>query len=173
MDIKEFREKYEINAEKAVEDLLEIKEYLPVAEKYLLATTVADACFDVDENGVYSMDTFKLHMAFITKIIEEYTNLVIDPEETFEAYDWLTTTGVMGKILEEIEAEYSAVQSMMNGYIQDKMSYENSTAKILSTGITALLSSIEETSGGLLDMVGNAVQGFDAKSLEGIIKRIK
>ena len=69
--------------------------------------------------------------------------------------------------------EYSAVQSMMNGYIQDKMSYENSTAKILSAVANALLSSIEETSGGLLDMVGNAVQSFDMKSLEGIIKRIK
>ena len=67
----------------------------------------------------------------------------------------------MTKILDTIEAEYGAVQSIMNGYIGDKLAYENSTAKILAEGIEALYSSIGEMGSDLIGTLNGVVESVD------------
>ena len=68
MKIAELKEKYIIDPDKAFK-LIDFKDYLPVVDKYSLATAVADACMNVDHNGIYSVDSFQLHIAFVIKMI--------------------------------------------------------------------------------------------------------
>lgn len=172
MKIAEFMEKFNINNEKAME-LIEYKEYLPVAEKYVLATSVADACINVDRNGVYSVDTFQLHLAFTTKMITTYTNLEIEPEETCDAYDALEEAGIMAAIMQEIQPEYMAVKAIMDGYISDKLSYENSTAKILAEGIETLYSAVESTGQGLINLLNDSIGSLDVKQIAEVMNKLK
>lgn len=172
MKVNELIEKISIDFEKAMK-LIEYKEYLPIADKYILATTCADACIGVDRNGVHSLDTFSLHMAFTINMITTYTNLEIELEESFTAYDALCTSGAMTTIMENIEGEYGAVQQIMNSYISDKLSYENSTAKILAEGIEALYSSIGETGKELIGTLNGVVESVDMDKLNKLMSKVK
>lgn len=172
MKVNELIEKIGIDFEKAMK-LIEYKEYLPVAEKYVLATSCADACINVDRNGVHSIDTFGLHIAFTMKMIATYTNLEIDPDETLSAYDELCVSGAMSEIMEKIEVEYGAVKHIMDGYIGDKLSYENSTAKILSEGIELIYSSIGETGSELIGTLNGFVENVDMDKLNKVLSKVK
>ena len=172
MKVNELIEKIGIDFEKAMK-LVEYKEYLPVAEKYVLATSCADAWIDVDRNGVHSLNTFSLHIAFTMKMITTYTNLEIDPDETLNAYDVLCTSGALTEIMNNIEDEYSAVKHIMDGYIGDKLAYENSTAKILAEGIEALYSSIGETGSELIQTLNGAVGSVDMEKLNKLMSKVK
>lgn len=172
MKVNELIEKISIDFEKAMK-LVEYKEYLPIAEKYILATSCADACINVDRNGVHSLDTFGLHIAFTIKMITAYTNLEIEPEESLEAYDALCVSGVMTEIMDKINGEYGAVKHIMDGYIGDKLAYENSTAKILAEGIEALYSSIGETGASLIETVNGVVGSVDMDKLNTLMSKVK
>ena len=172
MKVNELIEKINIDFEKAMK-LVEYKEYLPIAEKYILATSCADACINVDRNGVHSLDTFGLHIAFTIKMITTYTNLEIDTEETLDTYDVLCTSGAMSRICDTIKDEYNAVKNIMNSYIEDKLAYENSTAKILAEGIEALYSSIGETGASLIETINGFVGGVDMDKLNTLMSKVK
>lgn len=172
MKINEFIEKINIDFEKAMK-LIEYKGYLPISEKYVLATSCADACINIDRNGVHSLDTFGLHLAFTIKMITTYTNLEIEAEESLEAYDALCVSNAMGTILDIIQGEYAAVKAIMDGYIADKLAYENSTAKILAEGIEALYSSIGETGKELIATVNGVVESVDIDKLSKLMSKVK
>lgn len=172
MKITELKEKYGIDTEKAF-GLIEFREYLPVVEKYSLATSVADACLNVDRNGLYYVDSFQMHIAFVIKMITTMTNIEIEPEEAFDAYDFLMESGYLGSILEKIQADYQATSDIMNGYITDKLSYENSTAKILSEGIEVIYSSIYEAGNSMTEMLTGALSNLDMKEVAGLISKLK
>ena len=172
MRIAELKEKYELDAEKAF-GLIEFKEYLPIVEKYSLATAVADACLNVDRNGLYYVDSFQLHIAFVIKMITTMTNIEIEPEETFDAYDFLVQSTYLGGILEEIQADYGATSEIMNTYIGDKISYENSTAKILSEGIEAIYSSMYEAGNNIIETLTGAIGNLDTKEIMALISKLK
>lgn len=172
MKITELKEKYAIDAEKAFE-LVTFKEYLPIAEKYVLATSVADACLNVDRNGIYYIDSFQMHIAFVTKMITTMTNIEIEPEEVFDAYDFLVQSTCLGGILEHIQADYVATQEIMDGYIADKLSYENSTAKIFAEGLEIIYSSIAEAGGNLMETLTGALSNIDMKEVAGLIDKEK
>lgn len=172
MKIAELKEKYEINAEQAL-DLIEYKEYLPITEKYALATVVADACMNVDRNGLYSVDSFQLNIAFVTKMITTMTNIEIEPEETFDAYDFLAQSGYMGEILQNIGTEYETTSEIMNVYINDKMSYENSVAKMLAEGLEVIYSAVYEAGNNVVATLGDAIGDIDIKEVTKLISKLK
>lgn len=172
MKITELKEKYAIDADKAFE-LIEFKEYLPIAEKYTLATAVADACLNVDRNGIYYIDSFHMHLAFVTKMITTMTNIEIDPEEVFDAYDFLVQSTYLGGILEQIKADYEATSDIMNAYISDKLSYENSTAKILSEGIEIIYNSMYEAGGNIMETLTGVLSNIDMKEVAGLIGKVE
>lgn len=170
MKIAELKEKYTIDVDKAFE-LIEFREYLPIAEKYALATTIADACLYVDRNGLYSVDSFQMHIAFVIKMITTMTNIEIEPDEAFEAYDFLVESGYLGGVLEQIQSDYSATSEIMNGYISDKLSYENSTAKILAEGIEAIYSSMYESGNNIMEALTGALSNIDMKEVVKLLEK--
>ena len=169
MKITELKEKYEIDAEKAF-GLIEFRNYLPITEKYALATVVADACMNVDRNGIYFVDSFQLNIAFVTKMITTMTNIEIEPEETFDAYDFLAQSGYMNKILEYIQSNYESTSEIMSAYINDKLGYENSTAKILSEGLEVIYSSVYECGNNIITTLSDVIGDIDIKELIGNLK---
>jgi hypothetical protein len=172
MKITELKEKYNINAEKAL-GLIEYKEYLPITEKYALATAVADACLNVDRNGLYFVDSFNLNIAFVVKMITTMTNIEIEPDEIFDAYDFLVQSEYMIAILEHISSDYEATSEIMNIYINDKMSYENSTAKMLAEGLEVIYSSIYESGHNIMETLTGAISSIDIKDIPGLISKLK
>ena len=172
MRITELKEKYAIDASKALE-LIEYKEYLPITEKYALATTVADACMNIDRNGLYYMDSFHLNIAFVTKMITTMTNIEIEPTEAFDVYDFLTQSEYMNTILEHIQSEYEATSEIMRAYISDKLSYENSTAKILSEGLEVIYSSVYETGNNIMTALIDSIASADGDTITNLISKLK
>lgn len=172
MKITELKEKYGIDADKAFE-LIEFKEYLPIVEKYSLATSVADACLNVDRNGLYYVDSFQMHIAFMIKMITTMTNIEIEPDEAFDAYDFLMESGYLGRILERIQTQYETTSDIMNAYVGDKLSYENSTAKILTEGIEVIYSSLYESGNNIVETLTGALSNLDMKEVAGLISKLK
>ena len=172
MKITELKEKYAIDADKAFK-LIKCKEYLPVVEKYSLATAVADACLNVDRNGLYYVDSFQLQIAFVIKMITTMTNIEIEPEEIFDAYDFLVQSAYLGGILEEIKADYDIASEIMNNYIADKLNYENSTAKILAESVEVIYSSLYEAGNNLVETLTGAISNIDANEAMTLISKLK
>ena len=172
MRITELKEKHSINSEKAFE-LITFRDYVPIAEKYSIATAIADACLQVDQNGIYYIDSFQMHIAFVIKMITSMTNIEINPDEAFDAYDFLVQSGYLGNILEVIHAEYEAISDIMNGYVGDKLSYENSTAKILADGIAVIYGSIYETGNTIMDAVSENLNKLDIEQITKLISTLK
>ena len=75
--------------------------------------------------------------------------------------------------MDKINGEYGAVKHIMDGYIGDKLAYENSTAKILAEGIEALYSSIGETGASLIETVNGVVGSVDMDKLNTLMSKVK
>ena len=172
MKITELKEKYKIDAEKALE-LIEYKDYLPITEKYALATTIVDACMNVDRNGICFVDSFNINIAFVTKMITTMTNIEIEPDEVFDAYDFLTQSEYMPEILGHIHSDYEATSDIMNAYVSDKLSYENSIAKTLAEGLEVIYSSIYEAGNNVITTLSDVVENIDIKEVTKLISKLK
>lgn len=170
MKITELKEKHAIDAGKAF-GLVKFKDYLPITEKYAIATAVADACLNVDRNGLYYIDSFQLRIAFAIKMITTMTNIEIEPEEVFDAYDFLVQSGYLNRIITNIQGEYTVVSDIRDSYIADKLSYENSTAKILAEGIEAIYSSLYESGNNLMGTLTDALSNLDLKEVAGLLNK--
>lgn len=117
MTVKEFCEKYnELNTEylqkEFIKENLEIKNYLPIFRKDVIATKIAEQTnFKhekyITDDGVEKdkltdyvyVNSFYAYLLFCRVVIQEYTNLEIDTEHFDLDYDLLTQTGLLDLLM--------------------------------------------------------------------------
>lgn len=157
--IKDFREKKVINtqiAPNAVADYLkrtlEIKDYLPFAEKRELCANVLNSCNEKDENGLVKVDSVSRYIVFTISIISEYTNLEFSSGEdtefdSLDEYDMLCQADLLNPILDVIGAEYATCNNILNMMMSD---------------IEANNNTIENVVASILGRVGDSVDDFIA-----------
>lgn len=168
MRINEFVELYKENTSAAIDEL-NIKPYLGIGKKYLIAQSVVDASCYTDDNDVLITDSFNQYMLLVYKTLIEYTDLEIETNEIFKAYDELAECGALYEILGVLDREITLIDNLSHGYLRDKISYENSSAKIINTCVDAVLSSIEDINLGITE----AISGIDTSKIVGLIDKLK
>ena len=148
------------NKEFNLEKRLEVKKYLPIETKKVIAQAIIYDCTE-DDGGAIRVDSLQRHMSYMKYMITMHTNL----QYTNEDYDALCSTEYAGTTLLnaivdmfEIDANecMRILDLMMDDYMQE-MSVDFAVAKFLNK-----LSGVID---GIAAKLNEKVDGMDLKSM--------
>ena len=115
------------------EQVIEVKQYLPVEEKLELITNVLELSHDSNNFS----NPVKVSVYTTLEIIEKYTNINFtdkQKENPTKLYDLLIGNGIIAEIVNAIpEAEYNEVLCGIKDSIDAVYTYQNSVLGILDT----------------------------------------
>lgn len=151
-----------------IKKTLEVKGYLPFADKRELCANVLNACNTRDESGLIKVDSVSRYIIFTISVISAYTNLEFSAgDEEFDSldeYDMLCQNNLLNPILEVIGAEYATCNNMLNMMMDDVIANNNTTEAVLAHALVKVTDSIEN----LIDTFADKVEGlnFDLSQLD-------
>ena len=115
------------------EQVIEVKQYLPIDEKLELITNVLELSHDSNNFS----NPVKVSVYTSLEIIEKYTNINFtdkQKENPTKLYDLLIGNGVISEIINAIpEAEYNEILQGIKDTIESVYKYQNSVLGILDT----------------------------------------
>lgn len=115
------------------EQVVEVKQYLPVNDKLELISAVLN--YADDEKGFYNEG--KLNVYTWLLMVDYYTNISFTDkqrEEVNKTYDALESSGVLGQILEAIPVEeYNFITRVLHSMADSITKYRNSVMGILES----------------------------------------
>lgn len=162
--IEEFHAKKIINtqiAPNAVADYLkkelEIKDYVPFAEKRDLCAKVLNACNTKEESGLVKVDSVSRYIVFTISILSTYTNLEFssgdDEFDSLDEYDMLCQSGLLNPIIEVIGEEYVTCNNILNMMMADIEANNNTVEAVIGTALGKVTDSIDGLIGALAEKV--------------------
>lgn len=120
---------------------LEIKKYLPFADKRELCARVLNACSYVDEDSkLVKVDSVSRYIVFTISILSAYTNLEFSSSEddefdSLDEYDMLCQEDLLNEILHVIQAEYAVCNNILNMMMSDIVENNNTIENVLFNAI--------------------------------------
>lgn len=145
-----------------VRKTLEVKDYVPFAEKRELCADVLNACNTKNENGLVKVDSVSRYILFTVSIISKYTNLEFsygeDAEfDSLDEYDMLCQANVLDPILEAIGAEYVTCNNILNMMMSDIVANNNTVENVLGHA----LAKVNKTVDGFADVLAEKVKELE------------
>ena len=154
--------KQQIEAGKIIEELLEVKSYLPLVEKQLIVNKIIDSCIIVDENGLSKIDFFYKYLTTQISLIVNYTSLEFS-ENIIEDFDYLAEYIGIEWIIDKISPiEVCIIQELVDDELDQVVKINNSIESIAQKGINDLKVIIEE---GITKIVEKLPNDKQIKSL--------
>lgn len=143
-----------------LQEILEIRTYIPIVEKRAILETVLDGCFTV-EDGVLVCNYILKKMAFELAMIKYHTNLEIDILSE-DDYDEIQKSGV--NIHWGYLSDYQECQLLFDG-----MERELRAKYSIKSSIAKLTDRLSDNIDGLVNLVAEKVKDIDIGSfgLEG------
>ncbi len=130
--------KQQIEAGKIIEELLEVKSYLPLVEKQLIVNKIIDSCIIVDENGLSKIDFFYKYLTTQISLIVNYTSLEFS-ENIIEDFDYLAEYIGIEWIIDKISPiEVCIIQELVDDELDQVVKMNNSIEGILAKGINKI-----------------------------------
>jgi hypothetical protein len=141
---------------------LEIKNYIPFAEKRELCEKVLNICNQRDENsGLIKVDSVSRYIVFTISIISKYTNLEFssgeDDIDSLDEYDMLCQAGLFNPILDAIGSEYVACNNILNMMMEDIISNNNTLENVIGVVLGNLGDSVDN----LLTVFADKVESME------------
>ena len=141
---------------------LEVKSYLPFAEKRELCTQVLNACNTRGNDGLVKVDSVSRYIIFTLSVISQYTNLEFSSGEdaefdSLDEYDMLCQSRLLNPILEVIGEEYTACNNMLNMMMADIEANNNTVEAVLGHTLGKVADSIDN----LIDVLAEKVEEMD------------
>lgn len=134
---------------------LEVKEYVPFADKRELCATVIDACC-TKENGLVKVDSVTRYIVFTISVISKYTNLEFYSGEEYDSldeYDMLCEAGLLNPILALIGDEYATCNNMLNMMMEDVIANNNTVEAVLGHNLGKVSDALDDLIGAFADKV--------------------
>lgn len=156
MKIVEFIKNYNEGKIKNLKEALEVKNYLPFAQKYELCASVLDVCNDIDEKtGTVIIDSINRHTTFTITILAAYTNLEFSLDEDAEVssideYDMLCESKTLKPIVELFGDEYTECENMLATMQNDLIANHNTLHNLVGNVAKQLL--------GIVEPLGNVLK---------------
>lgn len=94
---------------------IEVKQYLPIEDKIILATTIYKSSTN-DEDGLLAVNENTRDVLTTYLITQYYTNLTL-PQDYLEGYDILISTGLYDAIKENIIDEVNRVEEIVDNMV--------------------------------------------------------
>ena len=136
------------------EQIIEVKQYLPITEKLELISNVLNQCQD-DNNFI---NDAKMYLFMNLEIIYKYTNISFtdkQKEDPAKLYDLLAGNGVMNQIIAAIpQMEYDCISTWLRGIAEHIYSYRNSVYGILDA-MSKDYSNLELDASKIAEDIGN------------------
>ena len=160
---------------------LEVKDYVPFAEKSELCANVLNACNTKDDNGLVKVDSVSRYILFTIAIISKYTNLEFssgkDDEEfnSLEEYDMLCQANLLDPILEVIGAEYVTCNNILNMMMSDIVANNNTIENVVGHTLGKISTSVDGLIGVLAEKVKEMeldLNQFDIDKYKGLLDLI-
>lgn len=118
---------------------MEIKKYLPIAEKKLLIDTIVTHSLTENENGLKMINYIQKDVAQVIMIIRMYT----DMEVNLDNYDELVESGKFNEIVSSIvTSDIDFVIKTVDKILEQEVKINNSIEGIISSNLTKLISKI-------------------------------
>lgn len=154
--------KIELDAvSKYIKKELEVKDYMPFAEKRELCERVLSACNVKDKNGLVKVDSVKRYIIFTITIISKYTCLEFssgeDGIDSLDEYDMLCQNDLLNPILEVIGAEYTTCNNMLNMMLDDVIANNNNIENMFGNTLKKVSDKIDE----FIDVLADKVESLD------------
>ena len=131
-----------------IKKTLEVKDYVPFAEKRELCAQVLNACNTKNDSGLIKVDSVSRYIIFTLSIISKYTNLEFssgeDEIDSLDEYDMLCQTNLLNPILDVIGAEYTTCNTMLNMMMEDIMTNNNTIENVVGAVLGKLGDSIDD-----------------------------
>lgn len=134
-----------------IEKTLEVKKYLPFAEKRELCKKVLDACNTVDrDTGLVQVDSVSRYLIFTITMLAKYTCLEFssgqDNMDSLDEYDLLCQNDLLNPILEVIGTEYETCNNLLNMMMGDVVANHNTVENVLGAATTRMLDIVDDFS---------------------------
>jgi len=145
---------------------LELKEYIPFADKRELCATVIDACC-TKEGGLIKVDSVTRYIIFTISIISAYTSLEFSSGEEYDSldeYDMLCEAGLLNPILALIGDEYATCNNILNMMMEDVIANNNTVEAVLGHNIGKVSDALDDLIGAFADKV--AEMEFDLNQID-------
>lgn len=113
------------------DNIIEVKEYLPIKEKLELVSRVINLASD--DNGYYN--PMKIDIFMVMEILYAYTNLNFTDkmkEELFKTYDLVVSSGIAQRVINIMGTEYDIIRDNVWSTIKSVYEYKNSAAGVIS-----------------------------------------
>lgn len=134
---------------------LNVKNYIPFADKRELCAAVIDACC-TKEDGLVKVDSVSRYIVFTISIISHYTDLEFNSDEEYDSldeYDMLCEAGLLNPILALIGDEYATCNNILNMMMDDVMTNNNTVEAVLGHALGSVSDSLDDLIGALADKV--------------------
>ena len=138
---------------------LEVKDYVPFAEKRELCERVLNSCNEIDvDSGLVKVDSVSRYILFTITILSKYTNLEFSTGEdsefdSLDEYDMLCKNGLLNPVLDVIGAEYATCNNMLNMMMDDIIANNNTVEGVLGSASNRLMDIISDFEMVLADKV--------------------
>ena len=141
MQISELKTKIEEG--NSIQDLIEVKQYLSIIEKQLIANKIIDSCIVIDdESNLYKIDYFYKKLTSDVSFLVNYTNLEFS-ENLIEDYDYLCENVGIERILNQIPiTEVEFILDLVDCELTQIIKLNNSIEGILASKLDKVVSAI-------------------------------
>lgn len=184
--VKNFIDKKVMNTainQNAVSDYLkkelEVKDYVPFAEKRDFCARVLEVCNTKDDSGLVKVDSISRYILFTIAIISKYTNLEFSSGEeeidSLDEYDMLCQNNLLNPILDIIGGEYVTCNNMLNMMMDDIVSNNNTVENVVGTVLGKFSDSLDELVSALANKVESMnldLSQIDIDKYSGLIERL-
>ena len=160
---------------------LEVKDYLPFAEKRNICARVLEVCNNIDEDsGLVKVDSVTRYIVFTLSILSAYTNLEFssgeDDIDSLDEYDMLCQSGLLNPILDVIGEEYAVCNNMLNMMMDDIMTNNNTMEAVMGKVLSRFEYSLDDFITVLADKVESLnidLNQIDINKILGLIDKFK
>lgn len=142
-----------------IKHVLEVKDYVPFADKRELCKIVLDATCTKD-GGIVKSDGLSRYILFTLSMLTKYTNLTFENDDDLDSmdqYDLLCQNNLLDPILECIGEEYSRCNNILNMMLADVIENNNNIAVVVDGAAQKLLGIID----GFVDVLKDKVDDLE------------
>jgi hypothetical protein len=155
-----------------VKDNLKVKQYVPFEDKVNLVDRITQITMheynkDGTPTGNIRVDSISRYMLFTLNLIDKYTNLKVDFNNSFAEYDQLASNGLLKEIVGAIpENEVSDFQTLLNMKVDDTITNELSTHAFISGQVTRVVTLLTTAFKPALDRLTDELDNLDEDKID-------
>lgn len=142
MLISELKEQIETG--KIIDELIEIKQYLPIVEKHLIATKIIDSSIIENKNGLSQIDYFYKRITTDVSLLINYASLEFS-DELINDYDYLSENGFIKKIIDKIpKTEVYFIEELVESELDQMIRIGNSLENVVASKLQQIIDKIPD-----------------------------